>query len=237
MYPIELINIPDGQKFIDIVSFHCYSGNVSTQAYFHSVHPEKPIFLTECTQTGNEHGVADFQRKLLDNRKLYWGNLGEGWGQTTIHWNLGVDLSLGPHSGGCATCSGVVTVDVPDEGSNYTVLYNVETYNLAHFTALLGTGSHMVNSTLEEAGEVGGMGFIREEGIRVAQLINEGKEAVTVTVVEEGVKGACVQVEVEAASIVSVAWMDNALGPHRHERQYSVEVPLVKGREHGLFWQ
>ena len=78
-------------------------------------------WFTECSQTGNENTPRQFLNDFMDNLNgLYFGNLGN-WGRTVLHWTMAVDLKLGPHSGGCATCSGIVTVDATNNSIPYTV--------------------------------------------------------------------------------------------------------------------
>ena len=239
---MELIDLPDGQRYIDYVSFHCYSGDPSTQSYFHSRHPDKPILFTECTQGGNEWSEQDFLVHFIGNRWLYFDQL-SNWGQSVVHWNLAVDLRQGPHSGGCGDCSGTVTVDVAAD--NYTVVLNGQLYNIAHFTALLPVNSTRLNTSTEQTdqAQLSHLAFIRggDDG-RLVQIMNEAETAQTVVVKEEGVKGACVQVTVEGQSMLSLLWRDTAEqqddSEHRHTRTDLApqEGQWVAGMDQGLFW-
>jgi len=201
-YPIELMKL--APKSVDYMAFHCYDGDVSNQTVFHNAYPQTPIIFTECSQTGNEGSPNDFLNDFMDNANgLYFGNL-QNWGQSVLHWSMAVDLNLGPHSGGCGTCSGVVTVDAGDSTKPYTVRYNSETYSIAHFSALIPPASVRVQST--SSGSVNHLAFITPTGQRVVQLLNTRKATVSV-LVKDTAAAICFNTVLPAQSLTSFTYM------------------------------
>ena len=51
------------------------------------------------------------------------------WGGAVVKWSLAVDQDMGPHNGGCGTCTGLITVHNGDSRSGQ-VDYTVEYYTI-----------------------------------------------------------------------------------------------------------
>ena len=62
------------------------------------------------------------------------------WSRGTLLWNLALDPAHGPHTGGCADCRGVVTID-PATGA---ITRNVEYYVLGHASRFVLPGAFRV---------------------------------------------------------------------------------------------
>ena len=60
------------------------------------------------------------------------------WSRGTLLWNLALDPAHGPHTGGCADCRGVVTID-PATGA---ITRNVEYYVLGHASRFVLPGAY-----------------------------------------------------------------------------------------------
>jgi len=103
--------------------------------------------MTECS--GGEWS-GPWGHNLVNNvQELFVGNA-NNWGQSTLLWNMALDDKAGPHCQGgacCTTCRGVITV--PRNASTIDdVTRNVEFYSLAHFSALVPSGSYVIQSRL-----------------------------------------------------------------------------------------
>ena len=120
---------------------------------------------------------------------------------------MAVDLNLGPHSGGCAVCSGVVTVDATDSSVPYTVRYNSEYYEIGHFSALMPPMSTRITSTLSAAGRnnMQALAATTPDKSTVVQITNEGTSAQAVFVVDK-VAGTCFTTTLAAQSLTSFKW-------------------------------
>jgi len=210
-YPIEIMDL--SPESIDYMAFHCYDGDVSNQTVFHNAFPNTPIIFTECSQTGNEGSPQDFLNDFMDNaRTLYFGNI-NNWGQSVLHWSMAVDLNLGPHSGGCGTCSGVVTVDAGDLSKPYTVRYNSETYSIAHFSALIPPNANNVLTDTDNDDGVLHLGFVNPDGSRVVQLLNTNRATQQVMVYEKEINS-CFTMVLAAQSLYSFVYSPSII-PHK----------------------
>jgi glucosylceramidase len=61
-------------------------------------------------------------------------------------WSLAVDQNMGPHNGGCGTCTGLVTVHNGDSRSGQ-VDFTVEYYDMGQLTKFVRPGAQRIAST------------------------------------------------------------------------------------------
>jgi glucosylceramidase len=142
-YPTKLLESSAG-RWLAGTAMHCYSGDPSRQTELHYKFPEKGIWFTECS---GSHGTSDPPAQVFsDTLKWHTRNLVLGvtrnWGKTVVNWNLALDPAGGPHNGGCATCTGVITV-----GPGQTVTRNAEYYTLGHLARFVRPGAVRIAST------------------------------------------------------------------------------------------
>jgi glucosylceramidase len=69
-------------------------------------------------------------------------NVTRYWAAGFLAWNLALGPQGGPHRGGCANCTGLVTI-----GPGQEVTYNAEYYVLASVSRLVRPGAVRVAST------------------------------------------------------------------------------------------
>jgi glucosylceramidase len=65
------------------------------------------------------------------------------WARAYVKWSLALDENQGPHTGGCSTCTPIVTVNSTSGG----VTYGVEFYTLGHFSKYVLPGAIRVYSS------------------------------------------------------------------------------------------
>ena len=65
------------------------------------------------------------------------------WGVSFIKWSLALDENRGPHTGGCATCTPLVTVN----SSTGAVTNDIDYYTLGHFSKFVRPGAVHVYSS------------------------------------------------------------------------------------------
>jgi glucosylceramidase len=119
------------------IAYHGYTGHIDVQSTVHNQYPNVPAFDTEHsggTWIGNQ------QNEDMNNLVDYFRN----WGQSWVKWSLAVDQAMGPHNGGCGTCTGLVTVH--DDGSG-KVDYTVEYYTMGQLTKFVKPGATRIDST------------------------------------------------------------------------------------------
>ncbi|WP_041832688.1 ricin-type beta-trefoil lectin domain protein [Actinoplanes sp. N902-109] len=121
------------------VAWHGYSGDPAVGSQVHDQYPGVPQFSTEHsggTWIGNQHNedLADIV------------NYGRNWSGSLVKWSLAVDQTMGPHNGGCGTCTGLITVQ--NGGSRAgQVDYTIEYYTTGHLTKYVRPGAYRIAST------------------------------------------------------------------------------------------
>ncbi|AEV81932.1 glucosylceramidase [Actinoplanes sp. SE50] len=120
------------------IAWHGYSGSASTGSDVHATYPAVKQFETE--HSGGTW-IGDQHNEDLNNIIDYTRN----WGASVVKWSLGVDQNMGPHNGGCGTCTGFITVQ--NGGSRAgQVDYTVEYYTMGHLTRFVKPGAVRIDS-------------------------------------------------------------------------------------------
>ncbi len=120
------------------IAWHGYEGDVSEQTTVHNQFPNTIAFDTE--HSGGTW-IANQQNEDMNNIISYTRN----WGTTVTKWSLAVDQNMGPHNGGCGTCTGLITVHNGDSRSGQ-VDYTVEYYDTGQLTKFVKPGAHRIDS-------------------------------------------------------------------------------------------
>ncbi|NJC72248.1 glucosylceramidase [Planosporangium thailandense] len=121
------------------IAWHGYSGDVTEQTTVHNAFPGVGAYDTE--HSGGTW-IANQQDEDMRNLIDYTRN----WGRSWTKWSLAVDQSMGPHNGGCGTCTGLITVHNGDSRSGQ-VDYTVEYYTMGHLTKFVRPGAVRIAST------------------------------------------------------------------------------------------
>ncbi len=125
------------------IAWHGYGGDVSTQTTVHNQYPGVDAFDTE--HSGGTW-IANQQNEDMNNIISYLRN----WGRTVDKWSLAVDQNMGPHNGGCGTCTGLVTVHNGDSRSGQ-VDYTIEYYDMGQLTKFVKPGATRIDSSANSA--------------------------------------------------------------------------------------
>ena len=121
------------------IAWHGYGGNVSSQTTAHNAYPSVNAYMTE--HSGGTW-IANQQDEDMRNLIDYTRN----WDRSWVKWSLAVDQNMGPHNGGCGTCTGLITVHNGDSRSGQ-VDYTVEYYTMGHLTKFVKPGAVRIDST------------------------------------------------------------------------------------------
>ncbi|MFG3096332.1 ricin-type beta-trefoil lectin domain protein [Streptomyces sp. NPDC048202] len=125
------------------IAWHGYGGDVNKQTSVHNQYPALDAFATE--HSGGTW-IADQQREDMGDIINYTRN----WAKSVTKWSLAVDQNMGPHNGGCGTCTGLITVHNGD-GRSGSVDYTVEYYDMGHLTKFVRPGAQRIASTASSA--------------------------------------------------------------------------------------
>ncbi|GAA3584990.1 ricin-type beta-trefoil lectin domain protein [Nonomuraea rosea] len=121
------------------IAWHGYFGDPAVGTQVHNQYPSVPQFSTEHsggTWIGNQHNedMADIV--------TYTRN----WSRSVVKWSLALNQAMGPHNGGCGTCTGLITVQ---EGGSRAgqIDYTIEYYTTGHLTKFVKPGAYRIDST------------------------------------------------------------------------------------------
>ncbi|MFL6737276.1 MAG: glycoside hydrolase family 30 protein [Sphingomonas sp.] len=166
--PLTVLNDAVAREYVSGVAWHCYEGDVPAQSPVHDAYPKKEAWLTECSGGEWSPKYSEVLGWMTD--KLIIG-ASNNWSKGTLLWNLALDPSHGPHTGGCADCRGVITID-PATGA---ITRNVEYYVLGHASRFVLPGAFRVATTKRGDG-VEAAAFVNPDGSRVAILYRKSGE-------------------------------------------------------------
>ncbi|MGW5283685.1 ricin-type beta-trefoil lectin domain protein [Streptomyces collinus] len=154
------------------IAWHGYGGDIGKQTSVHDQYPALDAFGTE--HSGGTW-IADQQREDMSNIIDYTRN----WAKSVTKWSLAVDQNMGPHNGGCGTCTGLVTVHNGD-GASGTVDYTVEYYDMGHLTKFVRPGAQRIASTASTT--VPNVAWRNPDGSKALIAYNGSSSARSVTV-------------------------------------------------------
>ncbi|PJI93894.1 glycoside hydrolase family 30 protein [Luteimicrobium subarcticum] len=194
-YPLAVLADPAARRYAAGTAFHCYGGSPARQTVVHDAYPALPVWTTECS--GGTWGAGFAGDLVWASANTFVGSL-RAWSRGVLWFNLALDTSGGPTSGGCSGCRGLVTVD-PATG---TWTKNPEYYVMAHFARFVRPGAHRVASSTA-SGQVDTVAFVNTDGSTVLELVNEGGAPRAVTV---RYRGRDAVVTLPARSLVTLRW-------------------------------
>jgi glucosylceramidase len=165
-YGADVLRDPVARQYVDGTAFHCYGGAPEYQSIVREAHPDKSIHFTECSSGNWATNWGD--NLVWDGVNLLVGAT-RNWSKTVLKWNLALDTSHGPHTGGCGGCTGLVTID-PGNGS---VSYNHDYYALGHLSKFVLAGAQRIASTAR-TGDFHSVAFRNPDGSKVLLVVNAG---------------------------------------------------------------
>jgi glucosylceramidase len=154
------------------IAWHGYGGDVTKQTSVHNQYPAVDAYDTE-------HSGGTWVTNQQHDDMLDMINYGRNWGKSVTKWSLAVDQNMGPHNGGCGTCTGLVTVHNGDSRSGQ-VDYTVEYYDMGHLTKFVKPGAYRVDSTSSDT--VPNIAYLNPDGTRALIAYNNTTSTQTVRV-------------------------------------------------------
>ena len=121
-YPQALLGDPAAKAALAGTAFHCYAGSPSAQSAVHDAAPDEGVWFTECSGGSWSSG---FGADLGWNTGTLTIGATRSWARSVLLWNLALDPSGGPHTGGCSGCRGVLTIDPATGAVTRNVEYDV----------------------------------------------------------------------------------------------------------------
>jgi glucosylceramidase len=87
-------------------------------------------------------------------------------GRAYVKWGLALDQNRGPHTGGCGTCTPLVTVN-----TSGAVSYPIDFYTLGHFSKFVLPGAHRIHSS--NATGLLSAAFVNPDGSKALVVYND----------------------------------------------------------------
>jgi glucosylceramidase len=183
-YPQQVLD-STAARYVAGTAYHCYYGDPSAMTALHNEYPTKDIYFTECSGSQSSDPLNTFSDTLKWHARNLIIGAPRNWAKTVVNWNIALDPSGGPHVGGCATCTGVLTVN-PDG----TVTRNAEYYTLGQIARFVKPGAVRIASTSFGTtgwnGQVMDVAFDNPDGSTVLVAHNENDNPQTFAVREGG---------------------------------------------------
>lgn len=214
-YPYDVLADP-AAKWVAGTAMHCYYGDPAAQTALHDAHPDKGVWLTECS---GSHGPDDppakfFRDTLVWHARTLTVGATRNHARSVVNWNLALDPTGGPHLGGCDTCTGLVTVR-PDG----TVTTNAEYYTIGHLSKFVRPGAVRIASTSFGTtgwnGQIADVAFRNPDGSTALVVHNENDDPRSFAV---AVGDHLFEYTLPGGALATFTWPRTAaLGKVRHE--------------------
>ncbi|MBY0011759.1 glycoside hydrolase family 30 protein [Paenibacillus typhae] len=173
-YTQTVLSDAKANAYTDATAYHCYAGSPDVMSKVHAAHPEKGIYVTECSGGAWSEDFGDNLTWLMS--KLIIGGP-RNWAQAVLLWNLALDPDGGPTNGGCSNCRGVVTIDGQGD-AGYS--RNVEYYALGHASRFALPGAVRIGSP--QTGGIDNVAYRNPDGSIVLIALNPADEDRTFSV-------------------------------------------------------
>jgi glucosylceramidase len=154
------------------IAWHGYAGDPAVGTQVHNQYPAVRQFSTEHsggTWIGNQQNedLAD----IVNYARNYSGSV--------VKWSLAVNQFMGPHNGGCSTCTGLITVQEGGARAGQ-VDYTIEYYTTGHLTKFVKPGAVRIDSTAN--GAVPNIAYRNPDGSKALLAHNGGTSSQSVRV-------------------------------------------------------
>jgi glucosylceramidase len=137
-YPDEVFSEPAvlASPKVAGIAWHGYLGTAGVMTAARERYPAKGNYQTELSG-----GTWETDQVRADFRNLTHAM--RNWCRSYVKWGLALDQNRGPHTGGCDSCSPLITInDVLG-----TVSYTADFYTLGHFSKFVLPGAFRIHST------------------------------------------------------------------------------------------
>lgn len=194
-YPIAVMSDPAAIRFIAGTAMHCYGGDVTGQDAVTERFPNKGIWLTECSG-----GLWQREDPLFSTAHLLIDATRHG-AKSVALWAIALDTEHNPHSGGCDTCRGLVTVDL--HATPATVSYTGDFYALSHASMFVHPGAVRISSSTQGRAGLESVAFLNHDGSFALLVLNNRSAAAAFTVRWHG---RMLQATLPASSLATYVW-------------------------------
>ena len=161
-YPDRILSDPRVRASGQVagIAWHGYGGVPGAQTLLHGKYPRFGEFETE-------HSGGTWVRDQVRSDFEEIIEVLRDYGRAYVKWSLALDQSLGPHDGGCATCTPIVTVNT----ATGAVSEDIEFATLGQFSRFIRPGARRVYSS--NARGIESVALINPDGGHVLVAFND----------------------------------------------------------------
>jgi glucosylceramidase len=149
-----------GSSQVGGIAWHGYGGTPGVMTIMANKYPTKGNYMTEHS---GEVFVGDAVKHDFEEITQVMRN----WGKAYVKWSLVLDQNHGPHTGGCADCNPLVTIN----SSSGALTYAIEYYTLGHFSKFVLPGAYRVYSG--NAAGIVSAAFVNPDDSKVLVAFND----------------------------------------------------------------
>jgi len=161
-YPQSVLSDPTIQASAQVAgsAWHGYGGTPGVMSTLQNYFPLKANYETE--HSGGTF-VSDQVKADFEEITQVMRNSGRAY----VKWSLALDQNLGPHTGGCGTCTPIVTVN----SSSGAVTYGIEYYTMGHFSKYVLPGAVRIYSSNSDG--LVSAAFLNSNGSKALMVYND----------------------------------------------------------------
>lgn len=141
-------------------AWHGYCGTPGVMTAVNTAFSTKGNYETEHSGV-----VSNSDQVKLDFEEVT--HVMRSWGRAYVKWSLALDENSGPHTGGCANCTPIVTVN----SSSGAVSYGIEYYTMGHFSKFVFPGAARIYSS--NADGLVSAAFLNTDGSKALVVFND----------------------------------------------------------------
>lgn len=142
------------------VAWHGYSNLQGHMQLLQNLHPNLGQYETE--HSGGTWNADQFKTDFEDITAVMRNS-----GKTFVKWSLAVDQNFGPETNGCATCSGIVSIN----SNTGAVSYPADFFTLGQFSKFTLSGARRIYSS--NAAGILTSAFVNPDGSKVLVAFND----------------------------------------------------------------
>ncbi len=202
-YPEEELADPAVAPYLAGSALHCYGGVPAAQSTLHDRYPDKGIWLTECSG-----GTWQRESPLLVTTHLLFDTT-RNWAKAVVLWGIALDTDHGPHSGGCGTCRGLVTVDL--QANPPATAYTGDFYGLGQASRFVRPGATRIDSSSPGRDSIESVAFQNRDRSIALLVVNNQTAAQTFRVRWHG-RG--FQAVLPGQAVATYLWQPDAAETH-----------------------
>jgi glucosylceramidase len=141
-------------------AWHGYGGVPGAQQAIQNLFPAKAQYETE--HSGGTYQTDQFNTDFEEITLVLRNSA-----RSFVKWSLALDENLGPHTGGCGTCTPIVTVN----SSSGAITKDIEYYTLGHYSKYVLPGANRIYSS--NANGIDTVAFINPDSSKALVAFND----------------------------------------------------------------